>query len=417
MTFKEMQEILSEQLDIVHLADIARELSVSPQVINNWKNRNKIPYKYVKIIRNIEKKGSADNEIKDSGYEFLKQLGQVNNSNIQDEDDDIDFKEDLKKIILVAYKLFKEKYKVIISVTFAFMFISTIYVLFFAPIIFQSTVSIIPSGGNNKSNNISGVASQFGINIGSNNQSDIGSTDLIPDLIKSRSLLYSLLNRKFDVYNDGKKIPLLEYLNKEKKDFLINKEVYKRKAAAKLSRMISINKNKKNDILKITVNMDHANLVYEVAMAVVEEIDKVQKRITLSRVKEKLSFISNRMENISIDLVGAEENLKKFRQNNRNILGSPSLLLEEDRLKRELISLERVYTTLKSQFEITRIEEIGSSKLIMILDEPEIPIMRLSPKRKSSVMTAGFFGFFISIFLTYFSSFIIDIYRDIRKRH
>ena len=177
--------------------------------------------------------------------------------------------------------------------------------------------------------------------------------------------------------------------------------------------MISINKNKKNDILVITVSMNNANLVYEVALAVVEEIDKIQKRITLSRVKEKLSFISNRMENISINLVDAEENLKKFRQNNRNIIGSPGLLLEEDRLKREVISLERVYTTLKSQYEITRIEEIGSNKLIMILDNPEVPIMRISPKRKNSVMTAGFFGFFVSVFFTYFSSFIIDIYREV----
>ena len=415
MTFKEMQQILSEQLDIVHLADIARELSVSPQVINNWKNRNKIPYKYVKIIRGIEKKSSSESKIENSGFEFLKQLGQVNNPNLQEEDDEFDIKEDLKKIILVVYNLFKEKYKIIISVTFIFMLISTIYVLFFAPIIFQSTVSIIPSGGNNKSNSIGGVASQFGINLGSSSQTDIGSTALIPDLIKSKSFLYSLLNRKFDIYNDGKKISLLEYLNRGQKDFLVNEQVYKIKAAASLSNMISINKNKNNDILNITVNMDHANLVYEIAMAVVEELDKIQKRITLSRVKEKLLFISNRMENISIDLVGAEENLKKFRQNNRNIMGSPSLILEEDRLQRELISLEKVYTTLKSQYEITRIEEIGSSKLIMILDEPEIPIMRLSPKRKSSVMTAGFFGFFISIFFTYFSSFIVDIYREIRS--
>tara|TARA_B100000579_G_scaffold377213_1_gene343146 strand:+ start:232 stop:1479 length:1248 start_codon:yes stop_codon:yes gene_type:complete len=415
MTFKEMQQILSEQLDIVHLADIARELSVSPQVINNWKNRNKIPYKYVKIIRDIEKKGVADNEINDSGFEFLKQLGQVSNSNIQKEEDEINIKEDIKNIILVAYNLFKEKYKTIISVTFAFMFISTIYVLFFAPIIFQSTVSIIPSGGSGKSNDIGGIASQFGINIASGSQSDIGSTDLIPDLIKSRSFLYSLLGRKFDIYNDGKKISLLEYFSGEEENFSINKEKYKRKASASLSGMISINKNKNNDILNITVSMNHANLVYKVAMAVVEEIDKIQKRITLSRVKEKLSFISNRMKNISIDLVNAEENLKKFRQNNRNILGSPGLLLEEDRLKRELASLERVYTTLKSQYEITRIEEIGSSKLIMVLDNPEIPMMRISPKRKDSVMKAGFFGFFISIFLTYFSTYIIDIYREIRS--
>ncbi len=416
MTFKEMQQILSEQLDIVHLADIARELSVSPQVINNWKNRNKIPYKYVKIIRDIEKKGLVDNEINDSGFEFLKQLGQVSNSNIQqEEDDEIDIKEDVKKIILVVYNLFKEKYKIIISVTFTFMFISTIYVLFFAPIIFQSTVSIIPSGGSGKSNDVSGLASQFGINLGSGNKTDLGSTRLIPDLIKSRSLLYSLLDRKIDIYNDGKKISLLEYFSGGREDFSINKEIYKRNISQSLINMILINKNKKNDILNITVSMNNANLVYEVAMAVVEELDKIQKRITLSQVKEKLSFISNRMKNISIDLVNAEEDLKKFRQNNRNITGSPGLILEEDRLKRELVSLERVYTTLKSQYEITRIEEIGSSKLIMILDKPEIPMMRTSPKRKDSVIKAGLFGFFISIFLTYFGPYIIDIYREIRN--
>ena len=41
-------KILSTELDIIHLSDIARELDVSPQVVNNWKKRDKVPYKYVK---------------------------------------------------------------------------------------------------------------------------------------------------------------------------------------------------------------------------------------------------------------------------------------------------------------------------------------------------------------------------------
>ena len=55
MNFNELQKLLSEKLDIVHLSDIARELSVSPQVVNNWKKRDKIPYKYVKKIRKLKK--------------------------------------------------------------------------------------------------------------------------------------------------------------------------------------------------------------------------------------------------------------------------------------------------------------------------------------------------------------------------
>ena len=34
-----------------NLADIARELNVTPQVVNNWKSKNNVPYKKVKLLR------------------------------------------------------------------------------------------------------------------------------------------------------------------------------------------------------------------------------------------------------------------------------------------------------------------------------------------------------------------------------
>ena len=49
MKFSEMQKILSAELDIIHLSDIARELDVSPQVVNNWK-------KEIKFLINTLKK-------------------------------------------------------------------------------------------------------------------------------------------------------------------------------------------------------------------------------------------------------------------------------------------------------------------------------------------------------------------------
>ena len=33
------------------LADISKELGVTPQVVSNWKSRNHVPYKYVKNLR------------------------------------------------------------------------------------------------------------------------------------------------------------------------------------------------------------------------------------------------------------------------------------------------------------------------------------------------------------------------------
>ena len=52
MKFYELKKMLHEKLGIEHLADIARELGVSPQAVSNWKARNRVPYKYVSKIRN-----------------------------------------------------------------------------------------------------------------------------------------------------------------------------------------------------------------------------------------------------------------------------------------------------------------------------------------------------------------------------
>ena len=40
MTFIELQKICEKNLGIEKLADIARELNVTPQVVSNWKARS-----------------------------------------------------------------------------------------------------------------------------------------------------------------------------------------------------------------------------------------------------------------------------------------------------------------------------------------------------------------------------------------
>ena len=58
MTFKQLQESFKAEFGITKLADIARELGVTPQVVSNWKSKNQLPYKYVKRLnkKKIKKK-------------------------------------------------------------------------------------------------------------------------------------------------------------------------------------------------------------------------------------------------------------------------------------------------------------------------------------------------------------------------
>ena len=409
MTFNDFKNLLSKNFDIDHHSDIAREFDVSPQVVNNWKKRNQVPYKYVKKLKEIIEKNEQGPVI-NNNLDLVKVIEQLSNN--KDFNDDKPLSEDLRAVILHIISLFKKNYKLIIASSLILPFLTAIYVLYYAPVVYNSNVSLIPIGGGENKGSLSGVASQFGVNINQGSDgSNIGSVDLIPDLVSSRTLHYSLLERKFKTKNLNKKISLLELLYGKTKDFSYNKNYYLSKGSDYLRGTIKVKKGKKNDIIHLDVSAKEAQLSADIAIAVVEELDKVQKKITLSNVREKLSFINNRMITINEDLIESEEKLKNFRVSNRNIQGSRALLLQQDRLIREQGTLNSIYTTLKSQFELKKIEEIGSTKLIQVIDEPVVPIFRTSPRRTKSVINAAFAGFAFSILLIYFR----DFYQDIKK--
>ena len=61
MNFEEFKIIFENEFQITKMADIARELEVTPQVVYSWKTRNQVPYTYVKKLK--EKIGQQDYEV------------------------------------------------------------------------------------------------------------------------------------------------------------------------------------------------------------------------------------------------------------------------------------------------------------------------------------------------------------------
>ena len=67
---------------------------------------------------------------------------------------------------------------------------------------------------------------------------------------------------------------------------------------------------------------------------------------------------------------------------NRRIENSPLLLLEQQRLNREVSVLTGVFTTLKQQLETTKIEEMREADYVVLVDPPEVPIIKAEPKER-----------------------------------
>ena len=104
--------------------------------------------------------------------------------------------------------------------------------------------------------------------------------------------------------------------------------------AIKLSKAISVIKTRKSPLLTMKVSLFEAKLSSDVADSIIVEIDKIISNFRSSRILDKKTFVDSRLLDVNKQLIKAEEDLKVFRERNRNILSSPSLLLEQERLLR-----------------------------------------------------------------------------------
>ena len=388
MTFYELNNIMEEKFGSMRLADIAREFDVTPQVVSNWKSRDQVPYKYVKILRS--KIAELENPLYVAGQENKSFEMSFNNN----DDNDIDIFEYVRFIIgaLRSNKLLFVFFPVALT-TF-----QVVRLLFFVDPEFVSTARILP-GSSPNNNRISGFAAQFGINVGPSS-SDFSAAELYPDVINSRDLLKSLLNESFDTDRYGKNKKLAQILLGESDSLDSSKiNIFFHKGIRKLRKMINVSTSRKTPLIDVSVTAFEPSLASGIANAIIEQLDSLQNGFKISRIKEKRIFIESRISELDIDVNQAEDALKKFREENRNIDSSPALLLEESRFQRELTVLTQLYITLKNEFEQMQIEEVEQSRMFVVLDAPETPFKKAGPNRKAIIITYFVFGLILSLVL------------------
>ena len=175
-----------------------------------------------------------------------------------------------------------------------------------------------------------------------------------------------------------------------------------------LDGMIDVLPDKNTSMILLRVSVFEKQLSADILEALIEELNKLQSFFKTSRIKEKKNFIEARIFDVEKELIKSEEALKYFRETNRNIIKSPSLMLSQERLIREVSTHIQLYQTLKSQFEIAQIELVERSSMIDILDPPEAPVQRAGPNRRGIMVTV----FVISIILSTSLVFAVDTFKQ-----
>ena len=205
-----------------------------------------------------------------------------------------------------------------------------------------------------------------------------------------------MLEKKFDTKEFGYQRSLFYILSGITEN--INK-IDKKLAASKFIEMIET--DKQGDIFTITIGSNEAEFSKQLVESLLQELERYQIENTNKRNTEAKLFIQDRIINTEKDLKKAEEILKDFRDRNRRIENSPALLLEQQRLKRQVAVLTGVFTTLKQQLETTKIEEVKKANSFIVIDKPEAPVFYSKPNKKRIVLFFSTLGLVLGLFASY----------------
>ena len=301
--------------------------------------------------------------------------------------------------------IFANQLKVIIITPTIFCTITIIYALLFTEPFYTSRAKIMSSSGSGGISQAAGLAAQFGIALPTAQSEP---NWVYPEIIKSRTLARSMLKRKFDTKQFGPQKSLLQILTFGNDEPASSMDTLEIQAIDGFIKKINISEDRKTGIYTLTLGATEPQFASDIISALIEELDAHQKQYNKAITSKTRKFIEERIVSVGKELREAEEILKDFTVSNRRIENSPLLLLEQQRLAREVSVPVGVFTTLKQQLETTKIEEVKESDYVIVLDPPEAPLKRSGPNRRKMVIFAGFLGIGLGIAIGFLKEYIED---------
>ena len=292
----------------------------------------------------------------------------------------------------------------IIYITGAIMILAFLYAIISSSW-YQASVKIMPTSST-KSSIFNQVA---GLNI-----SDLGivpkySEDrqlLYPEIVRSDFILDRVLKHQFRLEGD-KRVTLFEFWGiavdssqKEEKHRLFEE-------AKKDLRedYIEVQIDNETGIIIISLNVPrNPVLAAELANYITTQLEIYNKQFRRYKATDQRNFIENSIKETKIDLEVAEEALKIFHEENKD-LSSPDTQLQYQRLLTEVEVQKSIYVELRKQLELAKIEEVKETETLDILQSAVVPIEKYKPRRLLIILSSFFFGIFVSIIYIFIDRF------------
>ena len=390
-----------------HQYQVAKFFNVTAQTLSGWIKSNSIPPKHlIKYKQEIET-GTNEEPANKNREVFVLESPLRSDTAIDRSAAQANNFQYKKISVSSIIRLLKKSKRTLVISPFVLVSLVSVYVFFLAPRVYTSSAKILPiSENNSKLSNLSGLASQFGMNLPTTVGSEIQWDELYPEIVRSERLMEILVQKSFQTEKYPDEQILLQLLDIENN---YRDESSKLKLAVEdLKEMIIVQKDRFSPVVSLHVEAFEPRLARDLATEVIAESGKILLDLKTKKVQEKRIFIEARIEEVFNALQEAEKAEEQFRLENKNIIQSPTLTMKIKRLSREVELQNSLYVSLKSQYENAKIEEVQKAAMIQVIDGPLKPFRLTSPRIAISLILALFFGLSLAVFIIYTKEFIFE---------
>lgn len=341
---------------------------------------------------------SAGEETRHSpGPEFGDERAIVDDSRVVDA-----YQPDEVSLVQLLNVLLRHRYR-ILGVTFGVAFLVVLVTLLLSRD-YTASASFTPQVSEPSTSRLASLAGQFGVNIPTGESGQ--SPQLYADLLESREILKQVVVEPFEFWEreseddstrvQGTLVDLMEIMENKPPDVRRVEAIEWLREEA-----IRVSTDQQTGVVELEVTTKYAGLSFEITRRLVNLVNEFNLETRQSQAMAERTFVEERVGVARASLRSAEDQLKRFLQNNRDFSNSPELQFEYDRLQREVVMQQQVYTSLLEAYEQARIAEVRNTPVITVIEPPERPVR---PDRRWLLLKALFgliLGGLLGVFLAF----------------
>ena len=251
---------------------------------------------------------------------------------------------------------------------------------------YTTTFSFLPQTTQDPSaSQLSNLAGQFGINLGSSAGGQ-QSSQLYADLLTTREVLAPIAADSFAVNGRGARTPLSEFLSvsgngpgiiAEKTLRKLRSDVIATSVAKSTTGMVNVRVRTKSPYVSLAISQ-----------RLLEGLNHFNLNTRQSQARQERLFTEQRLADARASLRASEDALQGFLQTNRNFNEAAALRFQQDRLQRDIQLKQQLVASLAQQYEENRIREVRDTPVITVIEPPILPAIA-DPRLRGLILTLG----------------------------